>query len=151
MSRVKEKIRNIIMSISYQERRKKKLEKYRQELARLREMDDDELGFEYISVKSEYEHKKNVITIFMLSIVIAAFMGAWNYFFAFVEKILQYAVAGQGNEEEIAKVVFVFSAVVIILITIIAFWILIEHTKRMYELNKYLINIEMVRKGRHCG
>ena len=139
-----------IMSISYQERRKKKLQKYRRELILLKKMDEDELDFEYINSKSEYEHKKNVISIFMLSLVIAVLIDAWKYFFQFVEKILQYAVLGQGNEAETAKAVFMFAAVIVVVITIAAVGILIEHTRRMYELNKYLMSIEKIRKKRSC-
>lgn len=143
-------IKDCIMSISYQERRKKKLQKYRRELILLKEMDEDELDFEYINSKSEYEHKKNVISIFMLSLVIAVLTDAWKYFFQFVEKILQYAVLGQGNETETAKVVFMFAVIIIVVITIAAVGILIEHTRRMYELNKYLMSIEKIRKKRSC-
>lgn len=144
-------IKACIMSISYQERRKKKLQKYRRELILLKEMDEDELDFEYINSKSEYEHKKNVISIFMLSLVIAVLIDAWKYFFQFVEKILQYAVLGQGNEaEETVKAVFMFAVVIVVAITIAAVGILIEHTRRMYELNKYLMCIEKIRKKRNC-
>ena len=141
-----ESMKGCVMSVSYQERRRKKLQRYRQESMRLQEMEDDELHFEYVSLRSEYEHRKNIMTIFMLSIVIAVFMDTWKYFFSFIEKIMKYAVSGQGSEAEIAGVVFIFSASVVAVITVVVFLILAVHVKRMYELNKNLMIVEELRK-----
>lgn len=143
-----EKIKGCIMAISYQERRKKKLGQYRKALVRLQEMEDDELHFEYISLKSEYEHRKNIMAIFLLSIVITALADTWKYFFSFIERIMQYAISGSGNEVNTAKVVLIFSILIVALITVVVFWILIAHTKRIYELNKNLMIVEKGRKER---
>ena len=142
-----EKIKRYIMSISFQERRKKKLRQYRKEFMRLQEMEDDELYFEYISLKSEYEHRKNVMTIFLLSIVIAALADAWKYFFSFIERIMQYAISAQGSETETAKVVLIVSVLIVAFITVVVFWILIAHMKRIHELNKNLMIIVFNQRG----
>ena len=76
-------------------------------------------------------------------------MDAWQYFFSFIEKTIQYAVAGQGNEVETAKIVFIFSVLIIAFITVFVFMILIAHTKRMNELNKKLMIVEEIRKKRN--
>lgn len=89
---------------------------------RLQKMENDELHFEYISLKSEYEHKKNIMAIFLLSIVIAALADAWKYFFSFIERIMQYAISGAGDEAETAKIVFIFSVLIVALIMAVVFW-----------------------------
>ena len=118
------KIKSCIMSLSYQERRKKKLETYRQELVRLQGMEEDELHFEYISLKSD----------------------VWGYFFSFMEKLIQYAVSGQDNGAGTAKIVFVVFAAIVASLTVIVFWILIAYAKRMCELNRSLMMVEEVRR-----
>ncbi len=140
------KIKSCIMSLSYQERRKKKLETYRQELVRLQGMEEDELHFEYISLKSEYEHRKSIAAISLLFIFLSVFRDVWGYFFSFMEKLIQYAVSGQDNGAGTAKIVFVVFAVIAASITVIVFLILIAHTKRMRELNKSLMMVEEVRR-----
>ena len=59
-----ESMKGCVMSVSYQERRRKKLERYRQESMRLQEMEDDELHFEYVSLRSEYGKRQIFLRIF---------------------------------------------------------------------------------------
>lgn len=140
------KIKSYIMSLSYQERRKKKLEHYRQELVRLQGMEEDELHFEYISLKSEYEHRKSIVAISLFFILLSVFRDVWGYFFSFMEKLIQYAVSGQDNGAGTAKIVFVVFAVIVASITVIVFGILIVHIKRMRELNRSLMVVEEVKR-----
>lgn len=51
-------IRNCIMQISLQERKKRKYKLLETEVQKLRRLPKQELEFEYISLKSEYEYKK---------------------------------------------------------------------------------------------
>jgi hypothetical protein len=144
MSKFIEKIKCSIMSISFQERRKKELTNYKQKISYLKNMDIDELDLEYINKKSEYEHKKNILSIFMLSIMLSVWMDIWKYFFTFIEKIVQFAVSSQNRE--MAQMVFIISTIVIIFVTIIIFMILFAHMKRMHQLHKDLMIIEEIRK-----
>lgn len=73
-------IRNCIMQISLQERKKRKYKLLETEVQKLRRLPKQELEFEYISLKSEYEYKKNILTLFFLTIILATLADVWNFF-----------------------------------------------------------------------
>lgn len=112
-------------------------------------MEVDELDLEYINMKSIYEHKKNVLSIFMLSIVISVLLNVWNYFYRFIEKIIQYTTSYQGNEIDIAKMVFILSVITVAFITIIIVVMLIIYLKRMHQTYKNVMIIEELRNRRN--
>lgn len=85
-----EKVNQAVMYISFQERRKRELKRYRQEKQRILGMVDDEIDMVYISLKSEYEHKKNVLLVFLTSIVISVLMSAWNIFYEYTGDRIVY-------------------------------------------------------------
>jgi len=149
MAGISGKIRRYIMYISFQERRKRALIRYKQEINRLQSMEVDELDLEYINMKSIYEHKKNVLSIFMLSIVISVLLNVWNYFYRFIEKIIQYTTSYQGNEIDIAKMVFILSVITVAFITIIIVVMLIIYLKRMHQTYKNVMIIEELRNRRN--
>jgi len=149
MAGINGKIRRYIMYISFQERRKRALIRYKQEINRLQSMEVDELDLEYINMKSIYEHKKNVLSIFMLSIVISVLLNVWNYFYRFIEKIIQYTTSYQGNEIDIAKMVFILSVITVAFITIIIVVMLIIYLKRMHQTYKNVMIIEELRNRRN--
>jgi len=149
MTKISDKIKHCVMSISFQERKKKALIRYRQEKDRLQNMNADEIDLEYINMKTEYEHRKNVLSIFMLSIIISVLMGAWKYFYMFIEKVIQYISSYPGSEIEIAKAAFIISVIVILVITVTIFVILIMYTKRMRRVYRYLIMVDEIRNRRN--
>lgn len=142
------KLKRSIMSVSFQERRKKELKKYRKEVNRLNEMDDDEIDLEYITLKAQYEHKKNILSIFMLTILISFLMNAWGRFYHLIELTMQF-VTDQGNDMKTAQVVFMLTAILIVFITVLILFLLISHTKRMHQIYKELLTVEEIRNKRY--
>ena len=67
-----------IMFFAFQERKKRKFEKYLKETETLAKLNSDALSFEYIQVKTAYEHKKNVFGIFAVAFLISIWMGIWK-------------------------------------------------------------------------
>lgn len=108
-------------------------------------MEDDEIDMEYIDLKSEYEHKKNVLLVFFTSIVISVLMSAWNIFYEYTGKLMQYIAVVRGVETEIAEVTFYLCTVIIVCITIIIFWILAAYLKRIKQLYKRILMIENIK------
>lgn len=147
MKNITEQVKRRIMAISYQERKRKELIRYRQEIKRFRNMEDDEIDLEYINLKSLYEHKKNVLSIFIVTILISALMEAWKYFYKFIERILQFATLSHGSESEMAKAVFAITVIMIMFVTIIVFSALFLHMRRMHHIYIKLITIEEIRNG----
>lgn len=141
-----EKIKQGIMLISFQERRKRELEHYRQEKSLLQYMEKDEIDLEYINLKSEYEHKKNVLFVFMTSIVISMLMSAWDIFGGFVGKILEYVKLNQGSDVDIADVTFIICTTLLIFITAVLLLVLILYVRRIGQLYKKILMIEEIKK-----
>lgn len=138
------KFRDCVMRFSYREKRKRELENFRREVRRLRSMDKDELNFEYIELKAEYEHRKSVLTLFVISILLSILMNAWSKFFSFMRSALQYA-AGESSTE-VMMVSFWIAACIVILVTIIILFLLFTSSKDIRNMRKKLIIIEDVMK-----
>lgn len=143
--------RNYVMSFSYKERRAKKLEEYKKRVHELKNMESVEIDFEYINLKSEYEHKKSILTIFIISIALSVLMNVWEKFFLFMEKALTYAVSFQEGEIEVAKISFLISLFVAVFLTVIILYIILTYMKKIKQIQKELMIIEEVRNRRSGG
>lgn len=146
MGNNKEKFRNYVMQFSYREKREKELESFKREVRRLRSMDEDELNFEYIKLKAEYERKKSKLTLFVISIGLAVLMNAWSKVFSFMNMALQYAASVEGNSTEIMTVSIGISAIVLLFVTAIILFILTTVSNDMNEIKRKLMIIEDVIK-----
>lgn len=134
-----------VMSFSYRERRAKKLADYKRRVSELKGMERDEIDFEYVNLKSACEHKKSVLTIFIISIALAMLMNVWEKFFLFVEKTLTYAASFQDSEIEVAKISFIISVIVAVFLTVIILYVLFNYMKEIKQIQKELLIIEEVR------
>lgn len=81
MRQSENKFKNWVMSFTYQERRNKQLEIFRNQLEDYSSMDKDELNFEYFNCKAEYEHKKNILTLVIITIAVSLIMNIWEKLF----------------------------------------------------------------------
>lgn len=145
MNLIGEKLSHYMMSISFEERKKKALEKYKKEVKRLEDMADDEVDFEYINLQSKYEHKKNVFFIFILTSIICLLMNVWKYFFNIIEKIIQLTV-NQEIEFAIAKVLFIGTITIIVFITVLTFFVIQSYLKQMHGIYMELFIVEEIQK-----
>lgn len=148
MATYKEKIQNWVMQFSYQERRKRAFSAYEDEIMRLENLSDSEIEFEYVNLKTEYEHKKHILSILMISILLSAIMGIWKYFYTVMEQVIRFSTAYQGEEGEIVKIAFMIFFIVIIFITVMTFLILLSHMKSMRQIYRKLLIIEEQKEKR---
>ena len=81
-------LKKYVMKFSYREKRNQKLEKFRKEVKVLNDMDIEELEFEYIDLKSKYEHKKSILTLLLLTIALTILMDVWKKFFSFIGRTI---------------------------------------------------------------
>ncbi|MCI8507302.1 MAG: hypothetical protein HFJ06_01875 [Lachnospiraceae bacterium] len=146
MSKYREEFKAYVMRYSYQARRKRKLDSFNKEIKRLRAMDKDELDFEYIEFKTELDHKKNVLSLFLISIALSVLMNVWSKFFSFMHTAFQYAATSSDSSEEIMKISFILSALMSIVITLVILFLLFDLSKEMMIAQKELMIIENVRK-----
>lgn len=143
------KFKDYVMRFSYQARRERKLECFNQEVKKLREMDEDELNFEYIEIKTEFEHKKNVLSLFIISIALAVLMNAWSKFFSFMQTVMQYVATSSDNSEEIIKVSFVISVFVSIIVSLVILLLLFDLSKDMMIIQRKLMIVETIRNEKN--
>ncbi|HJD45831.1 MAG TPA: hypothetical protein H9909_03205 [Candidatus Mediterraneibacter norfolkensis] len=134
----KKTVEQYVMYFSYQERKKREMESYKKELHRLKDLDKDELDLEYIDVLVEYEHRKNILTVFILTVVIAMLL------YMFVQSLIEY-VGTQSGASETAEVFFFILLVSALFITVVILIILFSHVKRMKDLYRRRLVIETVR------
>lgn len=146
MQRARGRFKEYVMRFSYQARRKRKLENFKHEVKYFREMNEDELNFEYIELKTELDHKKNVLSLFVISIALAILMNAWSHFFSFMQKVLQYAAASTDNSEEIMKISFGISIIIVVFITVAILFLLFDLSKDMMIIQKKLMIIENIKE-----
>ncbi len=153
MVNIRTRISNIIMKLSYQERRKRKLDAFKHEMQRLKQLDDDELKFEYIELKSKCDRKNGNFTLFVISIALAILMNVWSKFFSFMQKALEYASESGLDSMEIAKVSFIISAAVAVFVTVIIFFILFSFVNDISNMKKKLMLLDaaMNEKGITVG
>lgn len=131
----------------YSERRKKKISEFEKHINELRSMDENELNFEYVNTKTDYDHKEVILSLFVIMIMSSILANTWKYIYVFMQKALQYS-ATQVESEMIAKVSFEISTITLISVTFIIFWALLEGSKKIKMLQRKLIMIEMVMKER---
>lgn len=145
MGKVAQRARDGVMYFSMQERRKREVVRFEEELQKLRSMSALELESAYVSAKTRYEHHRTVLSLFLISIVLAVLMNVWKYFFSFVEQLSQMAFDGQADSAEAARVGFAISIVFVVAITLAVFLILIACVRKHRLLYRDLLVIEEVR------
>lgn len=148
MTTYKEKIQNWVMQFSYPERRKRAFSAYEDEIMRLENLSDSEIEFEYVNLKTEYVHKRHILSILMISTLLSAFMGIWKYFYTVMEQVIRFSTAYQSQEGEIVKIAFMIFFIVILFITVMTFLVLLSHMKSMREIYRKLLIIEGRKKER---
>ena len=137
-------ISNYIMKFSYKEKRMKRLNIFKQEIIKYRTMDMDELKFEYVEVKTEYEHKKNVLTLFVISVSLAVLMNIWGKFFGFMEAVWKYSAALADNTTNATMMCFFIAVIIAVSITIIVLIFLLELSKELKKMRRDLTIIENI-------
>ena len=148
MNKISQQIRGCILHFSIQERRKRKYACFEKEILRLKNLPDLELKLEYIEIKDAYVRHKNVLSLFLVSIVLAVFMNAWKYFFDFINQLLKLTISTQSDSTEIAKVGFYISAILVTAITATVLLLLIAGIRKSSRLYRSLLMIEEAKKDR---
>lgn len=145
MAENKERFKRYIMSFSYKERRARELFKYKERIQELESMDSDELDFEYVSLKSAYEHKKSVLVLLIISIALALLMNVCKYFFSFIQESIQYGSTIVGNGIEVVEVSFTIAFILTLFTTFVIAFLLIAYMNELRQIQKELMIVEIVR------
>ena len=139
----KDKLMDFMMKFSYSERRQNKLKRFVKEVNHYKEMDQEELKFEYIKVKTDFEHQRLVCALFFMIFMISIVTNVGKGSFEYMKMLLEYS----ATQEDGAVVVQVGMEIFVILLGALMFimlWILFEKTKEVKALQRKLIIIKMI-------
>lgn len=147
MDRIGAKIKDCIMYISLQERQKRDLLKYEEKVRQYIDLDEDRQDLKYINLKTQYEHKKNVLLAFMVAIIVAILTGIWKTFYEFGARALEYIGSIQRISEEYAKIAIIMFFIIVVALSIIFVLIIMAHIHNMRKTYKDLLIIENIREN----
>lgn len=136
----------VIMSLSFQERKKKELDRYIKEMKRLENSSSAALHLEYIDTKATYEHKKNILGIFSISLIISILMGVWRGLFSVIGKAIYHMVKYQLSEIELIELTLFFLIIGTLVITGLLCLFLFQYLKKIRNLYKKILMLEEVRR-----
>jgi len=146
MKKILERLKECIKLIFFpEEREKKDLISYREKIANYQNLKVDELEVKYINLKTEYENKKNILSVFMIAIIISILMSIYSGFFSLANRMFKNALSGQGDELVIAQISFMISLSIVASITLFIIVILISNNRRLRWVYRELKIIENVR------
>lgn len=138
--------RTWLESLTLREREKNQLLHFIQEKAKLEELSDNELFYQYINVKALYEHKKSIFSFFLATILLSVLVGLWKEVYLIFMKMLELIYKNQTPElAEVALMIFgaVFSVVCMTLILIF-----VVYLRSVYHVHKRLILLEEILRKR---
>lgn len=136
MGNKRNSFREYVMKFSFQERRKAELENFRNELARFRAMDEEEMNFEYIKEKINYEYLW-VKFVLLLGILLIAFLYSIIQNNSLMRMVFQYMNTMENNSLEVLMVVGS------IVVSVIAFFVFFF----LFIIRGFLHNLKRSRKN----
>ena len=139
----KDKLKDFMMKFSYSERRQNKLKRFVKEVNHYKEMDQEELKFEYIKVKTDFEHQRLVCALFFMIFMISIVTNVGKGSFEYMKMLLEYS-ATQEDGAVVVQVGLEIFVILLVALMIIMLWILFEKTKEVKALQRKLIIIKMI-------
>lgn len=133
---------NFIEKISYDERQKKKLQKYLSKKKKYSNMDKDELEMNYITILSKYEHRKTVLAVFVCTIFVSIVTDVWKIFFEIIGKLLYFMYNNTGTFD--IKTAFILMLVIASAIFISLFAVMIGFINDLKSTRQEKIFIERI-------
>jgi hypothetical protein len=148
--KIKNKIKEFVILIDFEKRRKRKLAAYKKEIEYFRKMNDDEISYEYVCAKTEYHHRKNILWVLVTATLVSMLTGLWRRFLEFIKNAAEFYYKNSSsvevtNDIDIIRIVTICFIMAVLTITVFLFYILIDHIKSLNKIYKKLITIEEIR------
>lgn len=146
MSQIFNEFKELVMSFTYQKKREKQLEVFRDKAAHYKTMDEDELEFEYINCRVQYEHLKNVLALIVITIAVSFITDIWGKMFSFLNAAVKYS-NNTENVRDTFMVCCIISAIVMAALTVVVITVLSMMFNELRTLKKELEIIKYVRQA----
>lgn len=125
-------------------KKKSEFEQYKKLYSKYLNMDKQQFDFEYIKLKTEYEHKKNVMVVFIVAVVLSVITGIWSRFFEFMQTVFTYSSKNGQIDETIIIMSFVICAAVAVFATIIILCIIYMNDRYINDLRKCIMILDVI-------
>lgn len=139
-------IKPYIMKLSLQERVKREKKQSLKIIEYYRKMSNIDLKLEYIKIKSKYEYKKNILGLFLVTLIIAIISDVWKSFFSFIQMAISYNSTYIQNSKEVTEVSFYIALILSVFIISIIVIFLVSFMRNIYKLNKTIMLVELVKE-----
>ncbi len=119
---MKEKIKRMLIRISYDYRRQKKVEAYMQMKEKYASMSKDELTMEYVETTAAIDHQKLILLVLMILLVFSILMNFWGGLYDGVLYILSDNLMETKEVSAVAiRVTFVVTIMIIFTICLVVY------------------------------
>lgn len=142
-------MRKFFEKFTFEYKRQKALSEFKKKIQKLRDMSNDELKYEQITTQTLYERKKGLLTLFLITIILAVIMNVWDKFFSFMKMAFEYAGTLATGNFDIIKISFWISFIIAAIITVVVFAYVLVIMKDISDLKKDLSMVETVMNERN--
>lgn len=142
-------MKKFFVKFTFEYKRQKALSKFKKDMQKLRDMSNDELKYEQITTQTQYERKKGLLTLFLITIILAVIMNVWDKFFSFMKMAFEYAGTLATGNFDIIKISFWISFIIAAIITVVVFAYVLVIMKDISDLKKKLSMVETVMNERN--
>lgn len=133
------KLKKFIDRISYKTNYDKKLNKFHEKYEKYIAMPNEEFIMRYTDIVSMYEHKKMMITVIFITLVLSIVMDIWKFIGDILIKVLIFANA---NDRDFVQLTKLLSCFIIVLTLIAAILLIFYLSKSLRMLSKEKIVME---------
>ncbi|MCP1101988.1 hypothetical protein M2454_000781 [Aequitasia blattaphilus] len=148
MGKLKKRFLEALNNISYPQKRKRDVSKFKRRVATYEDMTDDELDMEFVNINTKVNHKKRVLSVVGIAFVMSVFMDLGKYLFGIIEKALMVyftAPASEALKTEVTIYVFAIFLFFVFALFVIAIGMMLYD---LYRLDEQKNIIELVRDKR---
>lgn len=142
-------MRKFFEKFTIEYKRQKALSEFKEKIQKLRDMSNDELKYEQITTQTLYERKKGLLTLFLITIILAVIMNVWDKSFSFMKMAFEYAGTLATGNFDIIKISFWISFIIAAIITVVVFAYVLVIMKDISDLKKKLSMVETVMNERN--
>lgn len=142
------KFKKAVMYFSRREREKRIYSLLDKEREIYEPLSDRELSAQYVNTKSKYDFKKNILSVFVGTIIITVLTGVWTSFFKLANQMIQLLSSGQSEPEKMGTIGLILFSSFFCFFVLIVVIVLIAYLRSIYRLQKKMLIIEEIRKIR---
>lgn len=143
---IKKFIIQLLESISFDHRYRKKVKAYKKIKDQYLSMDDEEFTTNYVEIKAKYEYKiiNILLTAIFLSMVTFAIIKAFPYLYDRLKHLILISKKYGENFNSITYLLIIIFSIIILC----GIWIICNKSRYIYNLNKKRLYLEEIKKMR---